>query len=344
MIDSCKIRLSDAQKTKFCGKSLSLSIYGLPLTILLKGELGAGKTTFLQGFAEGLGIKEQITSPTYALEQRYKSGSGSVFRFGPSSRPSGGFGEVEMLHLDLYRLSDKEAQNLVENTDDHEGIRCIEWSEKLGEIHNPHIEISLEDSNNSGRTLHCKFHDIPLPSRETVEQWRREVYLPKNIAQHCDLVADVTDRLTESLLQQGHIVRPFLLRRSAELHDLLRFVDFNEEILEKEDNGVQWRTLQKQFSGLSHERAAQAFLSQRGFDAVGEVVSRHGSDVLTTVEQRLLFYADKRVCHEKIVTIEERFRDLSQRYWGGKISPEKQRLFELGLQIEQELFPNGVPI
>ena len=53
MSDSCSIWLENEQKTTSTGRSLAGTLYSLPLTVLLTGELGAGKTTFLKGFAEG---------------------------------------------------------------------------------------------------------------------------------------------------------------------------------------------------------------------------------------------------------------------------------------------------
>ena len=54
--------------------------------VLLQGPIGAGKTSFVQGIAEGLSITEEITSPTFALSHHYTSG------------------KISLIHLDLYRL------------------------------------------------------------------------------------------------------------------------------------------------------------------------------------------------------------------------------------------------
>ena len=54
--------------------------------VLLKGPIGAGKTSFVQGIAKGLSISEDITSPTFALSHHYNSG------------------KIPLIHLDLYRL------------------------------------------------------------------------------------------------------------------------------------------------------------------------------------------------------------------------------------------------
>ena len=90
-----------------------------PLIIGLKGELGAGKTTFTQGFAGGLGIKDKITSPTFVIFKKYSFDSGAFY------------------HVDCYRL--KDAADLAELDFGEilrakENIVLIEWAEKIKEI------------------------------------------------------------------------------------------------------------------------------------------------------------------------------------------------------------------
>lgn len=87
-------------------------------TLALTGELGSGKTTFIQGLAEGLGIKGRIISPTFILMRKYVA---SKFDF---------------YHIDFYRLEDgleNEVKNL--GIDDTWGkkdtVVAIEWAEKI---------------------------------------------------------------------------------------------------------------------------------------------------------------------------------------------------------------------
>lgn len=83
--------------------------------IALSGELGAGKTTFTQGLAEGLGIKEPIISPTFILIRQYQTPkSGRIF-----------------YHVDLYRLEeDLGSIGLGEIIGNKENLVVIEWAEK----------------------------------------------------------------------------------------------------------------------------------------------------------------------------------------------------------------------
>ena len=86
--------------------------------LLLKGPIGSGKTSFVQGIAEGLSIDESITSPTFALSHHYYSG------------------KLPLIHMDLYRLKDSlSAEELFldeeEELNQNGGIMIIEWPELI---------------------------------------------------------------------------------------------------------------------------------------------------------------------------------------------------------------------
>jgi len=84
----------------------------------LKGELAAGKTVFTQGFADGLGIKEPINSPTFTIIQEYLQG------------------RLPFYHFDVYRLSDiSELEALgYEEYFYAEGVCLVEWGNLFSEI------------------------------------------------------------------------------------------------------------------------------------------------------------------------------------------------------------------
>ncbi|MCI8670360.1 MAG: tRNA (adenosine(37)-N6)-threonylcarbamoyltransferase complex ATPase subunit type 1 TsaE [Lachnospiraceae bacterium] len=84
----------------------------------LSGELGVGKTVFSQGFASGLGITEDVNSPTFTILQTYESG------------------KMPLYHFDVYRLGDVEEMEEI-GYDDYffgEGVCLIEWAELIREI------------------------------------------------------------------------------------------------------------------------------------------------------------------------------------------------------------------
>lgn len=85
-----------------------------PAIIILKGELGAGKTTFVRKFCESIGVKESVNSPTYVLQNEYSSDSYTIE------------------HWDLYRVSEV-PEELYEFSDKNT-IRFIEWGDKFDEL------------------------------------------------------------------------------------------------------------------------------------------------------------------------------------------------------------------
>ena len=141
-----KIITNSAKQTQSIAKVLAEEIlkskYEKRAIILaLSGELGAGKTTFLQGFAMGLGIDEKINSPTFVIMKRFEIEDQSTKisrKF--SARPST-FKKVlwfkNFYHLDCYRLNDrKEILDLgfKEIISNPENIIAIEWGELIKKI------------------------------------------------------------------------------------------------------------------------------------------------------------------------------------------------------------------
>lgn len=111
-----------------------------PLTILLRGDLGAGKTTLVKGIAEGFGAAraEDVTSPTFTLIHEYR---------GP---------RVTLYHIDLYRIeTERELETLaLDDLRAPDSILLIEWGEKFPRLQrDENLEISLESIGETDRKI-----------------------------------------------------------------------------------------------------------------------------------------------------------------------------------------------
>jgi tRNA threonylcarbamoyladenosine biosynthesis protein TsaE len=101
-------------ETEAVGRDVARSL-GAGSIVLLFGDLGAGKTAFVRGLAEGLGVPaEEVSSPTFTLMQEYRGG------------------RVPLVHVDLYRLDDpREVDDLGLEEIGLTSVLAIEWAEKL---------------------------------------------------------------------------------------------------------------------------------------------------------------------------------------------------------------------
>lgn len=105
--------------------------------IAYKGGLGAGKTTFTRGIAAGLGLKDEVTSPTFAIVNEYH-------------------GKINLYHFDMYRIMDSgelEATGFYDYPQE-ESVFAVEWSENIEDILPPEtIYITIERIDDETREI-----------------------------------------------------------------------------------------------------------------------------------------------------------------------------------------------
>ncbi len=114
------------------------------MTIVLSGTLGAGKTVLVKGIALSLGIKENITSPSFTIMSVYG-------------------GRIKLYHIDLYRINDEEELDYLGITDIiyEDGISVIEWGERARDIlPEDTIYITMKLIENGYRKIEINSKDI----------------------------------------------------------------------------------------------------------------------------------------------------------------------------------------
>ena len=116
--------------------------------VTLRGDLGTGKTTLTRALARALGITDRITSPTFALAQRYD-------------------GTVPLVHIDLYRLAGVDAEELGLLFDDSiDAVTVVEWPEQIGAgIPTPRVGIMLRHAGGDRRLVALEGADAATRSR-----------------------------------------------------------------------------------------------------------------------------------------------------------------------------------
>jgi tRNA threonylcarbamoyladenosine biosynthesis protein TsaE len=110
--DRVVVSRSDAE-TEAIGAELAARL-AAGARVFLYGELGAGKTAFVRGLATGLGVDpDDVSSPTFTLVQEYRGG------------------RLPLFHVDLYRLTSGEVDDLGLDALTTDGVLAIEWAERM---------------------------------------------------------------------------------------------------------------------------------------------------------------------------------------------------------------------
>jgi len=133
-----ELRARTAEETREVGEAMSASLRARD-AVVLTGELGAGKTTFVQGVARGLGIEDQVSSPTFTLVKEYR-------------------GILDIAHVDVYRL--ERVQDVVDlgldELGDGEGVLLVEWGDAVEDLlpdERLRVELTTEDLVSEVRRL-----------------------------------------------------------------------------------------------------------------------------------------------------------------------------------------------
>ncbi len=133
-----ELRAQTAEDTREVGEAMSASLRARD-AVVLTGELGAGKTTFVQGVARGLGIEDQVSSPTFTLVKEYR-------------------GILDIAHVDVYRL--ERVQDVVDlgldELGDGEGVLLVEWGDAVEDLlpdERLRVELTTEDLVSDVRRL-----------------------------------------------------------------------------------------------------------------------------------------------------------------------------------------------
>jgi tRNA threonylcarbamoyladenosine biosynthesis protein TsaE len=132
---------SDPSETESVGAELAGALRGGDV-VLVRGELGAGKTTLVRGAARALGVTDPVTSPSFSIGHRYR-----------------GRDELTVSHLDLYRLSgldDEDPELLADYLGDGR-IAFVEWPpDAERELAQARVDVSLAHAGDDRRRIEVR--------------------------------------------------------------------------------------------------------------------------------------------------------------------------------------------
>lgn len=152
MTDSYTIHINSLKDTRALAHRLALLVSPGDV-ITLEGQLGVGKTAFTKALAEGMGITEHVTSPTFTIVKEYA-------------------GEIPLFHMDAYRLEDSEDDIGFDDYFYGDGLTVIEWAQFIIDfIPKERLEITLKYVNEHERELY--FNPIGKHYKHIIEELLR---------------------------------------------------------------------------------------------------------------------------------------------------------------------------
>ncbi len=197
--------------------------------------------------------------------------------------------------------------------------------------------------------------DCSLPTRKECLAILAEYHVPPHIVSHSKAVAKLAVFLAQRLNDNGAAVNVALLEGACLLHDLLRVHDFKEldykhfeQNLPKEKK-AKWQQIRAKHKASSHEDAAYDLLKEK-YPTLALIIKRHRymalldeKDRPETWEEKLLYYADKRVMHEKIMPLKQRLAEGHERnvHLHGSAAQSKintAKVDPLIYEMEKEIF------
>ena len=194
--------------------------------------------------------------------------------------------------------------------------------------------------------------DIKIPSVQECFRLLEQCHVPKHIIRHCQATAGLAVELAEKIAANGIEVNVDFVHRACLLHDIMRVCDFKKPLEHIFDSPAdaedlqKWRELSERYKGIRHEQAGYEFLKDK-YPEIALAIKKHAYNALLekencpqTIEEKLVYYADKRAMHDKIVPLAERLeeghRRNEQKNCQNKLNV--QYVDSLIFELEKELF------
>ena len=326
-----KFNSNSVVDTKNIAEMFASNLYPFS-NILIFWEMWAGKTHFIKYLLAKLWVETKVKSPTYTLSSHHQTdffvNLHRIKGYSPDWEWKEGYKTSDIWHYDLYRL---ESWSQLHDIEDHfssiDDFVIVEWAERLKLRPKNRIEVIInknKDDENM-REVEFKFFSTSFSS-EKISSIIAEFKTPPNVIKHIAQVANVADSIARNLVDKWVLVDEGLVHTGAMLHDVVRYVDFKWWIDPKRFEDLpEWdldfmNSVADSYKGVHHSYAAWDLILDMWFPEIASVVKAHNSyqafHGFNSIEEKIVYYADKRVLHDKVVTIKERMEDGKVRYGG----------------------------
>lgn len=185
--------------------------------------------------------------------------------------------------------------------------------------------------------------------KSEIKKLYKKFHVPIHIIEHMEKVCEIAEKIGKSMEGKGIKINLKNLRNAALTHDILRICDFKvttgETFKQKidEEDRRKWEDLRKKYGKLGHTKAATKILEKMGEPEIAKIVETHDFFSITklkTWEQKILYYADKRVDYNEIVSLKERFkrgrqRNTKKKQANYKIKETEKKVQQLEKEIEE---------
>ena len=164
-----------------------------------------------------------------------------------------------------------------------------------------------------------------LPTRKECLAIIREYHVALHILKHSLGTAKLGGFLAQKLKEKGIAVDVDLVDRACLLHDIVRICDFKESNYSRfkhpvtEQDKAKWKQLRTRYKEIPHEDVAYELLKEK-YPVLAQTIKKHRYTALlnenerpNTWEEKLVYYADKRVMHDRIVPLKERLQEAHKR-------------------------------
>ncbi|MFC1747753.1 HD domain-containing protein [Pseudomonadota bacterium] len=180
-----------------------------------------------------------------------------------------------------------------------------------------------------------------------------DFHVPRNIVDHMKEVDRVALLIGKKLIENGEELDLHLIHTACMLHDLFKLCDFEDinmaylkEEFTEEDKEF-WREIIRTYHKYGHVIAAYKYFQEKGENKLATIIKKHDyfslveerlQDRPNTWEEKLLYYADKRVLNDLVVSLEHRLEDGRKRYHQGVITEKDKQVEKKLYELEAEIF------